>query len=207
MKPARRNPGSAPRLRRLAIGVALYCCAVAVGIGSAWVVLRKVTWSHTVVQVGAWTGSTLTGSPDADIYTRARVALGGLLALGRDETMYYIATQDDAGRPLRSHCTYRVEGQPPTARWWSITAYADDYFLFDAPNKQYSLNGTTAQLDNRGQFVLSTGPAAQPGIHWLPTPGNRGVVLTLRLYNPTPDLQAAPSKLQAPRVNAIGACQ
>lgn len=193
--------------RKLAVGMALYLSAVAIGLGSAWWVLRKVTWSDTVVQVGAWTGSTLTGSPDADMYTRAKVALEGLLALGRNETMYYRANTDDSGRPLHSKCTYWIEGPAPSARWWSITAYADDFFLFDTPNKQYSLNSTTATLNAAGRFVLSTGPTGQQGVHWLPTPGDRGLVLTLRLYNPTPDIQAAPSKLQPPSIRPIGACK
>ena len=192
--------------KKFAIGLALYLAAVAVGLGSAGWVLRKLTGSDSVVKVGAWTGSTLTGSPDADMYTRARVAIGGLLALGRSETMYYLATTDDTGHPLRSQCSYRVEGLPPAARWWSVTAYADDYFLFDAPNRQYSLNSTTAKLGADAKFVLATGPAEQPGMYWLPTPGNRGLVLTLRLYNPLPDLQAAPSRLVPPSINPVGAC-
>jgi hypothetical protein len=205
MKSTHRNVGH-NRSKRVAIGLALYLGAVALGLGSAWWVLTQRTWSDSVVKVGAWTGSTLTGSPDADMYTRARVAIGGLLALGRSETMYYLATSDDSGRALRSRCTYRVEGVPPSTRWWSVTAYADDFFLFDAPNQQFSLNSTTAKLDAQGKFVLSTGPAAQAGIHWLPTPGDRGLVLTLRLYNPSPDLQAAPSKLIPPSISPVGAC-
>ncbi|NBT55040.1 MAG: DUF1214 domain-containing protein [Betaproteobacteria bacterium] len=194
------------RFKRIGFAALLYLAAVALGLGSAWWVLRKASWSGTVVKVGPWTGSTLAGSTDADLYTRARVALEGLLALGRDETMYYVARQDDAGQPLRSACSYRVEGLPPAARWWSITAYADDLFLFDARNRQYSLNGSTARLDARGQFALVTGPQAVGGTHWLPTPGQRGLVLTLRLYNPAPELQAAPARLQAPTIQAIGAC-
>ncbi len=194
------------RYKALAIGAALYLGAVALGLGSAWWVLRKAPWSTHVVQVGAWTGSTLTGSPDADMYTRARVALEGLLALDRSETMYYRANTDDSGRALRSRCSYRIEGAPPSARWWSITAYADDFFLFDAPNQHYSLNGTTAQLDAAGHFALSTGPTPQSGVHWLPTPGDRGLVLTLRLYHPAPDIQAAPARLQPPSIRPVGAC-
>ncbi len=158
------------------------------------------------VQVGAWKGNLRAGSPDADMYTRATIAIDALLALGRDETMYFIASQDDAGHPLRSSCSYRVEGVPPKARWWSVTAYADDMFLFDAPNKHYSLNGTTARLDANGHFAFTTGPQEQPGTHWLPTPGNRGMVLTLRLYNPEPELQAAPASLNPPTIRILGAC-
>ena len=194
------------RFKRLAIASLLYLGAVALGAGSAWWVLRKARWAGSSVRVGPWTGSTLAGSTDADMYTRAKVALDSLLALGRDETMYYMARHDDVGQPLRSACSYRVEGLPPPARWWSITAYADDLFLFDAPNRQYSLNGSTARLDASGRFTLVTGHKAMNGWHWLPTPGQRGLVLTLRLYNPGSDLQAAPERLQPPSIKAIGAC-
>jgi len=198
-----RRPG---RFNRLAIASLFYLGAVALGAGSAWWVLRKASWAGSLVRVGPWTGSTLAGSTDADMYTRAKVALDSLLALGRDETMYYMARHDDVGQPLRSACSYRIEGLPPPARWWSITAYADDLFLFDAPNRQYSLNGSTARLDASGRFALVTGHKAMDGWHWLPTPGQRGLVLTLRLYNPGSDLQAAPERLQPPSIKAIGAC-
>ena len=160
------------RWRRLAVASLLYLSAVALGAGSAWWVLRHASWSGSVVKVGPWTGSTLAGSTDADMYTRAMVALEGLLALGRDETMYYMARHDDAGRPLRSACSYRVEGLPPLARWWSITAYADDFFLFDAPNRQYSLNGSTARLDASGRFALVTGPRRWTACTGCPRPAS-----------------------------------
>jgi hypothetical protein len=147
------------------------------------------------------------GSPDADMYTRASIALNALLALGRDETMYFVATHDDAGHPLRSNCSYRVEGVPPKARWWSVTAYADDMFLFDAPNQHYSLNGTTAKLDDHGHFSFTTGAQERTGTFWLPTPGQRGMLFTLRLYNPEPELQAAPTSLSPPAIQALGVCE
>jgi len=194
------------RGKRIAIGLALYCSAVAVGLGSAWWILKKAPWMNSTVEVGAWKTNLLAGSQDADIYTRAAVAVNALLALDRSETMYFIANKDDSGAPLRSRCTYRVQGVVPKARWWSITAYADDMFLFDAPMGHYSLNGSTARLDQNGQFSLTTGPTEQPATHWLPTPGDRGLVLTLRLYNPEQALQAAPGSLVAPRITPVGAC-
>jgi hypothetical protein len=179
---------------------------VALGLGSAWWVLKKASWMNRTVQVGAWKTDLRAGSPDAGLYTRAGIAVNALLALGRDETIYFVATQDDAGRALRSVCTYRVQGLAPRARWWSVTVYADDMFLFDAPNKHYSLNGSTAQLDSAGRFAFTTGAQEQPGSYWLPTPGDRGMLFTLRLYNPEPELQAAPSSLTPPSIVALGAC-
>ena len=193
--------------KKVAIGLALYLCAVALGLGSAWWVLKKAPWMSTTINVGAWKANLRAGSPDADMYTRAAVALNALLALGRDETMYLIATHDDDGAALRARCNYRIQGVPPKARWWSVTAYADDLFLFDAGNQHYSLNGSTAKLDTQGHFAMTTGPKAQDDTFWLPTPGDKGLLLTLRLYNPEPSLQAAPASLVPPTITVVGACK
>lgn len=194
------------RAKRIAVGAGLYLGAVALGLGSAWWVLKKAPWLNPSVEVGAWRANMHAGSQDAGMYTRAGIALNALLALGRDETMYFVATHDDAGHTLRAQCNYRITGVPPQARWWSITAYAQDLFLFDAPNGHYSLNGTTAALDAAGNFALGTGPTEQAGVYWLPTPGDGALVLTLRLYNPAPLLQAAPQSLVPPAVQQVGSC-
>jgi hypothetical protein len=141
------------------------------------------------------------------MYTRASIALNALLALDRSETMYFVATQDDAGKPLWSRCNYRVNGTPPAARWWSITAYADDMFLFDTETGHHSLNGSTVQLDGDGRFTLMAGGTEYPGTHWLATNGDGGLVLTLRLYNPSPQLQTAPTLLVAPSIVPVGVCR
>ena len=195
------------RLRLIANAVAWTLAALVLGVGSAWWAVKKMSSASETIRIGAWQANMRAGSIDADMYTRAGIAVNALLALGRAETMYFIATTDDAGNPLRSSCTYRVSGAPPKARWWSITAYADDLFLFNAPNRHYSLNGTTAKLDDKGNFVFTTGATAQGDAFWVPTPGDRGIVLTLRLYNPEPSLQSEPTSLQAPSILALGSCQ
>jgi len=182
-------------------------CVLALGLGSAWLALRSV--SAYGVSTGVWRSSMLAGNANADLYTRARVALGGLLALQRDETMYYLASTDLRGKPLRSQCSYRVRGVPPGARWWSVTVYADDMYLFDHPDGRYSVHSDSAPLDSQGRFTLVTGPQRPAGTEptpWLPTPGERGVVFTLRLYNPDPVLAESPGSLQAPTVEPIGSC-
>jgi hypothetical protein len=207
--PARRR--AVPRWQRAWVAAAVVVGGIALGIASAWLALKN-PWSAQSLQAGAWKTSTVTGSVDADLHTRARVAVGGLLALSRDETLYYVADHDDAGRPLRSACGYRIEGTPPPARWWSITAYADDFFLFPNEAHRYSLNGGAAHLDSQGHFALLSGPqdpnppAAATQTYWLPTPGDRGLIFTLRLYNPAPSLVAAPSALVAPSIQHVGAC-
>jgi hypothetical protein len=56
--------------------------------------------------------------------------------------------------------------------------------------------------------VLHTGPSRPAeGGAWLPTPGDRGLVLTLRLYQPVAELAAAPQRLAPPTIRALGVCQ
>lgn len=200
--------------RRRSGSVAWVLAAVALGLGSAWGVLRSQS-GFGGDAAGPWRASALAGSADADLYTRARVALGGLLALNRAETMYFLAQTDSAGQPLRSRCSYRITGRPPQARWWSVTAYAEDFFLFPNDQRRYSLSGSSARLDAQGRFSLVSGPTA-PSAHsaspgkpdpvWLPTPGDRGLMFTLRLYNPDPALASAPASLLPPTIQAIGDC-
>lgn len=197
---------AARRRRRWPAAVAVLC-AVLLGAGSGWWSVRhQASFGDPA---GAWRVSLLAGSRDADAWTRARVAIGGLLALERSETMYFVATHDSMGRVLRSRCHYRVTGTPPPARWWSLTAYADDFFLFADDAQRYSVNGRSAALDSAGRFTLVTGPTAPvpPTRAWIPTPGDRGLMLTLRVYNPAPSLQSAPQTLDPPRIDPVGDCR
>jgi hypothetical protein len=197
---------SMPRRKRRAFGVLGVLLGIVLGLGSAWWAIRGSGLAGPV-HAGAWRTSTVSGHVDADMYTRARVAVGGLLALSRDETMYYVARTDDAGAPLRAECRYRVEGVPPPARWWSITAYGSDLFLFPNALGRYSLNGSTAKRDAQGNFALVTGPAQPEGSDfWLPTPGRGALALTYRLYNPAPEVVDSPGSLSAPSITRIGDC-
>jgi hypothetical protein len=188
--------------------------AVAVGIAAAWGWVGKGGDASTV-QAGPWRASTLTGSADSGALLRAQVAVAGLLALNRQETMYYVAREDSAGQRLRANCKYTIQGPTPAARWWSITAYADDYFLFTVPSGRYSFNSEQHRQIMRDQpekqltFSMQTSPEPSGPAWHLPTPTSgksSGLVLTLRLYNPAPQLAQAPETLKAPSIERIGEC-
>ena len=86
------NPAFRPRWTGV---LTLYLLAITIGAASAWLAVRSQLDSGGV-SAGVWRTSTLAGSTDADLYTRAVIAVGALLALNRDETMYYVALQQDA---------------------------------------------------------------------------------------------------------------
>jgi hypothetical protein len=199
------NPRSGPQ--RLALLAALYAFAIVIGVGSAWLWLTRVGLSG--VDAGAWRVNLLAGSRDADAYTRARIALGAVLALDRSETLYYTTDHDDSGAPLRADCRYRIEGAPPPARWWSLTAYADDHFLFANDAKRYSVNGETVTLDAAGNFSATIGPPNENSLSdraWIPTSGRGGMRLTLRLYGAAEAVQRAPESLATPTIRLAGGC-
>lgn len=183
----------------------LYFLAILVGLGSAWLWLTRV--GPAGVDAGVWRVNLLAGSPNADAYTRARVAIGALLALDRRETLYYIATTDGRGEPLSAGCRYRVSGPAPAARWWSITAYDEDFFLFDNATRRYSVNIETAPRNAQGEMSFDVGSSIINGKPAeVPTSGEGSLLLTLRLYNPALSLQRAPGSLIAPRIEAVGTC-
>lgn len=192
-------------IRKLAVTLCVVVVAVILALASVWWALRASSSSQAVT-VGPWQTSLVTGSVDADIYTRARIAIGGLFALNRAEAIYFGASQDDDHKPLRARCSYVVEGRPVAARWWSITAYADDHFLIPNAANRFSYNMGNLKLGPGGTFKVMVSPSEQPG-HWLPTgDGSGGFNLLFRLYNPAPEIAANPRTAQLPSIKPIGVC-
>jgi hypothetical protein len=152
---------------------------------------------------GPWRTSLLIGSPGGDPYVRALVAVHGLLALNRSETIYFTAATDNSGQPLDGICTYQITWHDPDARWWSITAYGSDDFLIPNPVDRYSISKNSVVRQSDGSFTASVGSAANVQ-NWIPTARGR-FSLTLRLYNPGKAVAANPAGSSLPTI-ARGAC-
>ncbi len=170
-----------------------------VGAGSA------VGWMRQgMAPVGdGWMGSKVTGSVDADAWTRARVALSGLLALNRSQAIYLVRNTDDAGQRLRDTCKYRVSGGAMPGRWWSVTAYAADNYLPQNDDGALSFDATRVHPDAAGQWQAIVASHKPAGAVWLSTRRAGNYDLTLRLYNPTPAAQADFGVIPLPRVERI----
>jgi hypothetical protein len=126
---------------------------------------------------------------------RGAIAIAGLYALSREETVYYTAFTDSEGRELDGRCDYTLAGRPPPSRWWSFTLYGADHYLVDNPAHVYSRHAGNLALESDGGFRIAVSPAPQPR-NWLPAPASGGFSITARLYNPEPallrDLAGAP---------------
>ena len=134
-------------------------------------------------RIGPWTTGRDFGAARAGAYTRAVVALRGLLALPATEARYYSAAVDDAGRPLEGRCTYAISGSRLSARWWSVTLYDSAGYLVASQPGIYSVGSAGLSSSEQTHWTVIASPDRQAG-HWLPTGGIDRFELTLRAYLP-----------------------
>lgn len=164
------------------------------------------------LQNGDWRTSASIGSAEADVIVRAVVAIGGLLASTREDSMYYTLSSV-AGEPLRLNCRYGIEGGNYDADWWSITAYGWDYYLIPNREKRYSFNNENVTRGEDGRWVISVGARQEDG-NWLPVgPSGAPVAskstdydfdLLLRLYTPGDAYLQSPESAPLPVVTVEG---
>lgn len=176
-------------------GVALLLGAV-LGIATA---LLSVASGRGELHAGVWATSLAYGSEAADMRTRARVALFGLLALSSEQTVYYTASRDGSGDLLSGDCTYIVTGRDLDARWWSITAYGPDSHLIPNEAGIYSYSKSSVAREGDGRFLIRVSADRQPG-NWLPVRRGERFDMTARLYNPGAAVVENPAAVALPTI-------
>jgi hypothetical protein len=152
----------------LGLTVTYYSVAKGLGFGS--------------VQAGSWTAWPKSGAADADPYARAVIARTGEVPLGQAEGISFVAGQDDNGVPLRAQCVYRIAGNVPAARYWTLTVLSPNGWLTANVAKRYGL--TSAEIYRRfdGQFEIFASRSVHSG-NWLPMGVADRFILMLRLYD------------------------
>lgn len=138
---------------------------------------------RTAIHNGPWRTNLSAGSVNANLYERAAIAVAGLYALEKEETIYYTAFTDSSGETLDGRCDYRMTGQPFAARWWSLTLYGADHYLVDNSATLYSRHAGNLEFESDHSYVIAISSQTQPH-NWLPAPATGAFSITLRLYNP-----------------------
>lgn len=183
----------------------LAICAIAgLVIGSGGAVLSvRASALGTQNVIGPWVTGRDFGTEAASRYTRAVVALRGLLALPATEARYYTAATDDSGAPLDGTCRYLVTGGALPAKWWSLTLYDRAGYLVPNDAGIYSIGsaGRAPAETAHWQVTLASGRA--PG-EWLPTGGIARFELTLRAYLPADGGKGDFTRAQLPRIRKLG---
>lgn len=170
------------------------------GAGSAFAVLANGEMIGSVRQ-GEWLGNRNAGSTAADPYTRAVIARTGLLALSREETIYFTAYEDAPGQTLRENCSYELSGGPLPARWWSVTIYAPDNYLPVNGDEAQSVDAT--RIGDAGAWTARVSPTRDVAANWISSRNAGDFSLTLRLYHPSPEARASAASIPFPRIRRL----
>lgn len=180
----------------------------ALGLGSALAAAGMIGPGMQLggaVDVSGWKSDWTIGSEAANPWTRARVARHGLLALTKDEAVYFTRNTDDTGARLDEACTYRVSGGALPAQWWSITLYDSTSYLPRNTDNALSFDLTDAAATGSSEgwgFTIAPLPA---GSEWVSSREAGQFDLTLRLYKPTPALIENPvAAMGAPGIEKLG---
>lgn len=168
------------------------------GVVSAVVTVRRIGDAGSV-RVGAWSTPLDAGSAARGPYLRAAVALGATLALSRQETIYFFASTDDAGKTLDPACSYTIDGNDLPARWWSITLYDAKHYLIDTKQNRWSYASANVAHDTGEHFTITISRKPSPG-NWLDPADAPGMVLVARLYQPHDDAARAPGSIAMPAI-------
>ena len=151
----------------------------------------------------SWSVDALAGAQDANLYTRARIARIGLLALNRKEAVYYIAERDAHGARLMENCRYAISGGELPGQWWSLTVYAQDRFLARNQNDAHSVGAQGLGLDADGRWQVELGPERPTGTAWLSSRGSGEPSIALRIYRPAAAVVARPLDIRLPRIERL----
>ena len=135
---------------------------------------------------------------------RAFIGRIGLFALQDSEAIYFIANQDNEGKPLNADSQYLIEGQALGAAYWSITLYGEDHFLIPNEEKRFSYNQVNVQYKDslKGRYQIQLGGNKTMENH-LPMRGEQQVNLLLRLYQPSSELYTNREGIALPSIKRL----
>lgn len=156
--------------------------AIGGGTASLWYVLSTKDRIGAVT-IGGWTAFPDIGTPNANPYSKARVARQGSLSLGRAEGLAFTAERDAGGALLRRECSYRIEGSTLPARFWTLHAADRAGRVVQARDGRASALQSLELLrqpDNTFAIAVDSRPA--PG-NWLAVSGSGAMRLVLTLYD------------------------
>lgn len=177
--------------------------AIGGGAASVWYAL-SAREGVGAITIGGWTAYPEMGTPDADPYSKARVAREGLLVLGRAEGLAFVAQRDSTGESLRRECRYTVEGVVPPARLWTL--YATDagrVALTPGAHKAGMLNSYGVLFLPDNSLAITVGAAPAPG-NWLATGGSGPMSLVLTLYDTPVAGGAGMTDIELPQILKVG---
>ncbi len=190
-------------LRTALLTVLTLAIAIGGGAASVWYALTAQEGVGAVTIAG-WTAYPEMGTPNADPYSKARVARDGILVLGRAEGLAFVAQHDSTGETLHRECRYTVEGTVPPARLWTLYALDSRSVAIAAPAHMPGVVNSYGVLflpDN--SLTVTVGAPPAPG-NWLSTGGVGPMSLVLTLYDTPVAGGSGMADIELPQILKVG---
>lgn len=200
------RPYRARPLRTLAIIAIVLLLGSLIGISSAYLVIERER-PLLAVSIGPWEAYPYAGTADADPYSVAIYTRGARVPLASGEGLALVARRDSLGSTLDPTCNYRISGQTPTARLWTLTATNNtDRLVQTIAGRNYL---TSRQLLRKpdGSFDITASTLPHSG-NWLPLAKDpfitQGLRFVLRLYDAPVTTGASLEGVTMPKIERIG---
>ncbi len=164
--------------------LAIVAVGFGIGVMSAWYMADSAQ-PLDAIRLGPWIASPNAGMANADPYSRARLARTGELPLGSGEGLALVARTDSNGQTLQGNCVYRVSGQTPQARLWTLSVETASGQPIAAGDGVTALGSSGLLRQDDGGLNVVVAPSRQAGI-WLASGGagsDRPIRLVARLYD------------------------
>lgn len=201
IRPYRSHP-----LRTLATVTLVVLLAALLGISSAYLIIEREEPLNAVT-IGPWHAYPKAGTAEADPYSVAIYTRGAVIPLASGEGLALVARKDSAGHQLDPTCIYRIAGQTPSARLWTLTAVDGHGRLVDTLPGRVNLASDTLLRAPDGTFEISAARRPHSG-NWLPLAANAkagdGLRFVLRLYDAPVTTGAALDSVSMPVIDRQG---
>jgi hypothetical protein len=179
----------------LFVGVGI---SLGLGLWSAWLAVRSPS-PIDAITLGPWQAWPNAGTEDVDPYSRARLARTGEIPLGSGEGLTLLAQTDDSGRALTARCDYRITGQTPPARLWTLTLENAQGRVVTERDEVAAIGSDVLLRGPDGAFeiVLSRNPQAG---NWISPDGAERFRVIVRLYDTTARTATGLTELAMPLI-------
>jgi len=106
----------------------------------------------------------------------------GALQLGLSEGVQFVATTDSDGQPLDRNCRYRIDGNTPTATFWTLIPTDTHGASIARAGGPEGFNSARLARANDGSIELYVSRSLAP-LNWVEIAGSGPFWLILTLYD------------------------
>ncbi|EAV40599.1 hypothetical protein SIAM614_16922 [Stappia aggregata IAM 12614] len=193
-------------IRTLATITLVVVLASLLGISSAYLIIEREQPLNAVT-LGPWHAYPKAGTSEADPYSVAIYTRGAVIPLASGEGLALVAREDSNGHQLDPTCVYRIAGQTPSARLWTLTAVDGHGRLVKTMSGRVNLASDTLLRNPDGTFEITAATWPHSG-NWLPLAvGARaadGLRFVLRVYDAPVTTGAALDGVTMPTIDRMG---